>query len=154
MAASAPCDVWFYHLERTALDQALPELLEKTLKRGWKALVRSPLRERIEHLDGWLWTCRDDGFLPHGVADEPFAARQPVLLTTAEDNLNEAEALFLIDGADAGDLSGFERCILLFDGRDPAAVDAARARWKGFKAAGHGVSYWKQGAERGWEKTA
>ena len=34
------CEVWFYHLERTSLDQALPELLEKTLARGWKALVR------------------------------------------------------------------------------------------------------------------
>ena len=31
------CDVWFYHLERTTLDQALPELLEKTLARGWRA---------------------------------------------------------------------------------------------------------------------
>ena len=32
-----PCEVWFYHLERTALDQALPELLEKTLAKGWRA---------------------------------------------------------------------------------------------------------------------
>ena len=39
MAESA-CEVWFYHLERTGLDQALPELLEKTLQTGWKANVR------------------------------------------------------------------------------------------------------------------
>ena len=38
---AAACEVWFYHLERTALDQALPELLEKTLPEGWKALVRT-----------------------------------------------------------------------------------------------------------------
>ena len=31
---SAACEVWFYHLERTGLDQALPELLQKTLARG------------------------------------------------------------------------------------------------------------------------
>ena len=37
---SAACEVWFYHLERTGLDQALPELLQKTLARGWRALVR------------------------------------------------------------------------------------------------------------------
>ena len=35
------CEVWFYHLERTGLEQALPELLNKTLARGWRALVRS-----------------------------------------------------------------------------------------------------------------
>ena len=65
------CEVWFYHLERTGLDQALPELLEKTLARGWKALVRTPEPQRIEHLDGWLWSYRDESFLPHGPAGEP-----------------------------------------------------------------------------------
>ena len=36
--AAAPCEVWFYHLEQTGLEQALPELLEKTLQRGWRAI--------------------------------------------------------------------------------------------------------------------
>ena len=61
-------EVWFYHLERTGLEQALPELLEKTLQRGWKALVRAPEAERLEHLDSWLWTYRDESFLPHAPA--------------------------------------------------------------------------------------
>jgi DNA polymerase-3 subunit chi len=152
--ADAACEVWFYHLERTALDQALPDLLEKTLGRGWKALVRSSAPERIEHLDGWLWSYRQDSFLPHGPASEPNAARQPVLLTLGADNLNGADAVFLIDGAEPPALDGYQRCILLFDGRDEAAVGLARARWRTFKAAGHAVSYWREGAQRGWEKQA
>jgi len=154
MVAEKPCEVWFYHLERSPLEQVLPELLERTLQRGWKALVRTGQPERIEHLDGWLWSFRDESFLPHGTAEEPMADRQPVLLTTALDNPNEAQALFLIDGAEPGDLSPHERCILIFDGRDDAALGAARARWKTFKDQGLPVSYWKQGAERGWEKQA
>jgi DNA polymerase III subunit chi len=152
--SAGPCEVWFYHLERTALDQALPELLEKTLARGWKAIVRTPAGERIDHLDGWLWSYRDDSFLAHGTEGEPMAARQPILLTTGLDNPNGAEALFLVDGAEPGPLEGFERCVLLFDGRDPAATSEARGRWKAFKGAGHPVSYWRQGAERGWEQEA
>jgi DNA polymerase-3 subunit chi len=151
--ADAPCEVWFYHLEQTGLDQALPELLEKTLARGWKAVVRSRESERIEHLDGWLWSYRDDSFLPHGPADEPMAARQPILLTTGFERQNEADALFLIDGADPGDLAGYARCVILFDGRDEAALATARAQWSGVKAAGAPVSYWKQQG-RGWEKQA
>ena len=147
------CEVWFYHLERTALDQALPELLEKTLARGWRALVRSPAADRIEHLDGWLWSWRDDSFLPHGVAGEPQAERQPVLLTTGEANDNGAQALFLIDGAAPLDLSGYTRCLILFDGREEASVRAAREQWKTLKAQGCPVSYWKQ-SDRGWEKAA
>ena len=87
------CEVWFYHLERTSLDQALPELLEKTLARDWRALVRTPSPERIEHLDGWLWSYRDDAFLPHGTEHEPMAERQPVLITSGLTNPNRADAL-------------------------------------------------------------
>lgn len=152
--ADGGCEVWFYHLERTSLDQALPELLEKTLARGWRALVRSTARDRVEHLDGWLWSYRDDSFLPHGQDGEPMAERQPILITTTLDNANRADALFLIDDAEPGSLEGFARCVLLFDGRDEAAVAAARKRWSGFKATGAQVSYWRQGETGGWRKEA
>jgi len=149
-----PCEVWFYHLERTSLDQVLPELLEKTMARGWKAVVRAEAAERVEHLDGWLWSYRDDSFLAHGPADEPNAERQPIVLTTGTANPNGAQALFLIDGAEAGALDGYQRCILLFDGRDEAATAQARRQWSAFRKTGLSTAYWRQGAERGWEKQA
>jgi len=147
------CEVWFYHLERTGLDQALPELLEKTMARGWKAIVRARQPERVEHLDGWLWSYRDESFLPHAPAAEPGAARQPILLTTAFENPNGADALFLIDGAEPGDLAGYARCVVLFDGADPEQLAVARGQWTAVKREGLPVSYWKQ-QERGWQKTA
>ena len=147
------CEVWFYHLERTGLDQALPELLEKTLARGWKALVRTALPERVEHLDGWLWSYRDESFLPHGPAEEPNAPRQPVVLTTGFENPNDADALFLVDGAEPGELAGFARCVVLFDGADDGQLAGARALWSRIKGDGLPVSYWKQQA-RGGEKQA
>lgn len=147
-----PCEVWFYHLERAGLDQVLPELLEKTLARGWKAVVRTADPARIDHLDSWLWTYRDDSFLPHGAAQDASTARQPVLLTTAAETPNGAEALFLIDNAQPGDLSGFSRCIFIFDGHDAPALEAARERWKAFKGAGHPVTYWRQSETRGWSQ--
>lgn len=153
MTAQAPCEVWFYHLERTGLDQALPELLEKTLARGWKALVRTREPARVEHLDGWLWSYRDESFLPHAPAEEPNAARQPILLTTGFENPNAADALFLVDGAEPGDLADYARCVVLFDGRDEAALAVARAQWSLVKGEGLPVSYWRQQA-KGWEKQA
>ena len=151
---SSACEVWFYHLERTGLDQALPELLQKTLSRGWRALVRTPDPKRVEHLDGWLWSYRDDAFLPHGLADEPQATRQPVLLTAGQDNLNEAQALFLLDDAEPGPLDDYARCIILFDGRDEQLTSAARRRWTTLKGAGHPVSYWRQSDQGRWDKQA
>lgn len=145
------CEVWFYHLERTGLDQALPELLEKTLQRGWRAVVRTAAPDRVDHLDGWLWSYRDDSFLPHGTADEPAPERQPILLTTGAGNPNGAHALFLIDRADPGDLTGYQRCVVLFDGADDGQLQAARAQFRDARGRGHPVSYWRQQA-RGWEK--
>ena len=149
----AECEVWFYHLERTGLDQALPELLEKTLQKGWKAIVRTTRLERIDHLDSWLWSYRDDSFLAHAPADEPMAERQPILLTTGEENANAADALFLVDGAAPGDVAGYQRCVVLFDGADEAQLSLARAQWTELKGRGLVSSYWKQQA-RGWEKQA
>jgi DNA polymerase-3 subunit chi len=151
---AAPCEVWFYHLERTGLEQALPELLDKTLARGWRAIVRSGSPDRLEHLDGWLWSYRDESFLPHGLASEPEAARQPILLTTTDDNLNGADALFLIDGADPGALQGYARCLVLFDGKDDTQLGLARRQWSALKADGAALSYWKQSPEGRWEKQA
>jgi DNA polymerase-3 subunit chi len=146
-------ELWFYHLEKTELEKALPPLLEKCLQRGWRALVRGGQAERLEALDDQLWTWRDDSFLPHG-RDGAAAERQPVVLTQKPGNPNGAKALFLIDGAEPGDLSGFERACLLFDGRDQAALEKARARWKSAKEAGQLVSYWRENARGAWEKQA
>ena len=53
-------EIWFYHLERSSLDQVLPELLEKTLGRGWRALVLLRDPQLIADLDERLWTWRPD----------------------------------------------------------------------------------------------
>lgn len=148
------CEVWFYHLESSGLDQVLPRLLQMTLGRGWKALVRASSRDRLDHLDGWLWSYRDDAFLAHGLDDEPMVERQPILLTTGQNNANAAQALFLLDGAEPGELDAFERCIILFDGRDEAALESARARWAALKATKFPISYWRQTEAGGWEKQA
>lgn len=147
-------EVWFYHLERTTLEQVLPELLEKTLARGWRAVVRAPDPDRLAHFDRELWAYRDDGFLPHGLAGEAQAERQPILLTVEVGNPNGAQALFLLDGAEPGPLEGWERCVILLDGRDEAAVASARERWVALKGAGAAVSYWKQAEQGGWSKAA
>lgn len=146
-------ELWFYHLERTELERALPPLLEKCLQRGWRALVRGGASERLDALNSVLWTHRDESFLPHG-RDGDRAERQPVLLTSAPGNPNGAKVLFLIDGAEPGDIAAFERACIMFDGRDEAALEMARSRWKEAKQAGVAVSYWKESAAGKWEKQA
>lgn len=147
-------ELWFYHLEQSELEQMLPPLLEKCLQRGWRAIVRGGEAERLDALDQALWTYRDDSFLPHARAGDSKLdpARQPILLNQGQDNPNSAKALFLIDGAEPGDISAYDRACLIFDGRDPAATEKARAHWKQARASGVNASYWRESAAGKWEK--
>ena len=147
----------FYHLERRSLDEVLPGLIEKTLERGWRALIRTDSAERADAFDTRLWTYDDQSFLPHAQTGDGDPARQPVLITVEEGNPNGANVLFLAGGArppawDGTEAKELTRIVLLFDGRDPAAVETARAAWKDAKAAGHDVTYWKESPSGKWEK--
>lgn len=152
-------EVLFYHLERRSLEEVLPSLLEKTRARGWKANIRVGSAERMEVLDNHLWTYADQSFLAHGTSADGRSDRQPVYLTTEEDNPNNAEVLFLVDGATVqewvgAELNGFERIVLLFDGGNPNALKDARSAWKSAKNAGYQVTYWKESSGGKWEKQA
>jgi DNA polymerase III subunit chi len=144
-------EVLFYHLERAPLERVLPALLEKSLERGWRAVVQAGGEERLEALDTALWTYKEDSFLPHGTRKDGHAERQPVYLTTEEENPNSSTVRFLVDGAEAGDLTPYTRVVYLFDGNDPSAVEAARRQWTEVKGRGLSVTYWREG-KNGWEK--
>lgn len=148
-------DVLFYHLQRQPLEAVLPTLLEKSLERGWRALVQATSPERVAALDDLLWTYADESFLPHGTDRDPNPADQPILLALDAENPNRASVLFLVDGAPApADLSAFERVALLFDGNDPDALSLARRQWQAVKTAGLAATYWQQGDRGKWERKA
>ena len=150
-------DTLFYHLERRSLEEVLPGLVEKSLERGWRAVIRTDSSERSDALDNLLWTYDEQSFLAHAQSGDGEAARQPVLITVEEENPNGANILFCVGGTSPSDWSGAElsalaRIVLLFDGRDAAALADAREAWKGAKAGGHEVTYWKESPSGKFEK--
>ncbi len=146
-------DVGFYHLTRTRADQALPQLLGRTLAAKQRAAVVCGSAERVAALDTALWLCPDPDWLPHGTARDGRESMQPIWIAEDDAAPNGARFLFLLDGADSSALDRFTRVFDLFDGGDETAVAAARRRWTAAKAAGHTLTYWQQ-TPRGWERKA
>jgi DNA polymerase III subunit chi len=145
--------VRFYHLRTATLERALPKLLEKVLGLGERAvIVAAP--ERLESLDAALWTYDDRGFLPHGSARDGEAEHQPIWLTDHIERPNGAAVLVLTEASEPVDLAAWKMAIDFIDGGNEAAVAAARTRWRAWQQAGHGLTYWTQGAEGGWSKSA
>lgn len=147
-------EVRFYHLQRTTLEAALPQMLEKVLERGQRAVVLLGSEQRVEALANHLWTYRENSFLPHGTARDGRPELQPIWLTDRDENPNGAQLLFLADGARSALVQAFETCVELFDGNDEAAVAAARQRWSEYKAAGLTLVYYQQNERGRWEEKA
>jgi len=154
MGEGSVTEVYFYQLERQSLADVLPKLLERSLKRGWRAAVQAASEERVEALNTLLWTYRDESFLPHGTVRDGRASSHPIYLTAGDDNPNEAHVRFLVDGAILADASPYVRVAYVFDGRDQDAVARARAAWQDAKARGDAVSYWQQDADGRWQQKA
>lgn len=146
---------YFYHLTRQPLEVTLPLLLGKARQAGWRVAVRSPDAQRLDWLDQKLWQGPDDGFLPHGLATQPHAEHQPILLTTKAPYPNDPACLMVIDGAapDPEEVAQMQRVCVIFDGHDAQAVQAARGHWKQLTDAGCPAQYWSEESGR-WEKKA
>lgn len=148
-------DILFYHLVDRPLERVLPVLLEKSLARGWRVVVECGSEERCQALDSRLWDYSEESFLPHSATRDGHEADQPIWLTTdRDDSPNGAEVRFLVDGARPRDVSGYQRLVLIFDGRDQDALSAARDDWKRLKNQDQSVTYWQQNERGGWEQKA
>lgn len=143
-------EVWFFHLERQSLEAMLPQLVEKTLAKGWRAVIKAGSEERAEAISSGLWMHDDESFIPHGTKQDGNGAHQPVWITDGDDRPNAPQALFLVDGAEASDIAGLYRVVRVFDGKAEESVIAARAAWKAAKADGHDISYWQQDERGHW----
>lgn len=152
-------EIWFYHLERSSVEDALPPLLEKCIERGWRAIVKSKIAANLDAIDSRLWTYKPNAWLPHGKLsgrddeDDP----QPILLVPeALDKSGSrlgAQALFLLDGADWVGVNQVERIFVIFDGRDQDAVAHARNDWRRAKDIGLVPAYWRQSEDGKWART-
>lgn len=147
-------EVMFYHLERQPLERVLPQLVEKSLERGWRAVIQVDSEERAEALSALLWSYSDDSFLPHGTARDGLAGMQPVWITADDGNPNGATVRFLAGGARAPAYDGLARTVYFIDGGDSEAVAQARDLWKEARGQGHEVSYWQQDEHGRWRNRA
>jgi DNA polymerase-3 subunit chi len=151
----APVEILFYHLQRRPLEAVLPQLLERSLQRGWKVVVQAVTPERMAALDDHLWTFADDSFLPHASEREAGVADEPVVLTTGNGNPNGATVRFLVEGAPLPQrMDDLHRLVVMFDGNDDTALAAARAAWAELKTGGHRPTYWQQDDDGRWQKKA
>lgn len=135
----------FYHLTRSGADDTLMSLVARATARDWRIMVRGGDPAHLARLDDLMWLQPADGFAPHGVEGGAADADQPLLLGQGPIT-NGAKVLVLIDGAvpEPDEAAALERILVLFDGGETAAVDAARGLWRQVTDRGHAAQYWTE----------
>jgi DNA polymerase-3 subunit chi len=153
---NAKAEVSFYQLTTHPLEKVLPKILEKVYGAGLKALVVADTQERCQLLNASLWTYSPPSFLPHGMegAKGSDPEDNPIWITLEPVNKNNASVLVLTGGQSGGDLSGYTRCVDIFDGNDPSALASAQERRHHVQQAGHPVVFWKQSLTGNWEQVS
>lgn len=149
-------EVRFYALQRRALDEALIERLEEGLSEGARIVVQASGPEQVSALDERLWTFRDESFLAHGVVGAGDDARQPILIGDGPSNPNGASWRVFVGGADPEPSfaeTPWARLIVMFDDRDEGSKTEARKQWAAAKAAGHALSFWREGDDGAWRRS-
>jgi DNA polymerase-3 subunit chi len=142
----------FYHLTRSPLERALPQIAEKVLASGGRLLIVADEALMRAKLDQLLWTYAAESFLPHAQAGGENDALQPILISADTVAANGARNIALVDGLWRDEALSFDRVFHFFD---EEKIVAARAAWKGL-ADREGVErrYWKQNDSGRWEKAA
>ncbi len=130
----------FYQLTNDAAELVVPLIARNTLAAGERLLVVSEDTAQLKRTSQALWTRLPDTFLANGLATEPHADRQPILLSTDVEPANGAKFMALADGMWRD--GAFERVFLLFP---PARIDDARGCWR-MLGTREGVErrYWRQ----------
>lgn len=138
------CRVEFHTGLTDPLDFAC-RLLRKAQRGGHRLLVTA-FAERLAVLDEQLWTFEQLAFVPHvrlPCRDSAMLARTPIWLVQSQQDAQTAgrpmPPILVNLGAPAPqDMACLDRLIEIV-GIDADEAQAARARWRAYKAAGHTV---------------
>ena len=147
-------EVYFYHLTRQRVDQALRPLLGKCLANGWRVLIRGREEAEIRQLDDALWQGPAEEFLPHGLAGAAQEADQPVLMAL-EGHKAQHDCLICVGGSavTADEVLASKRVCILFQDDNGLHMQTARSQWRSLTEAGIAAKYWSQ-AKGNWELQA
>ncbi|MEA2776537.1 MAG: polymerase subunit chi, partial [Acetobacteraceae bacterium] len=100
-------EIGFYHLTRSLLVQALPQLLTRTLASGQRALVFGPDLASLDTISAALWA--QPALLPHGTVSDGDPDLQPIWLSADPESSNGARYLFLVEGTETDRVRDYYR---------------------------------------------
>lgn len=129
----------FYVLDATAPGdryQLCCRIAEKARRAGHRVLIHTPLDAEATHIDGLLWTFREQGFVPHGRIGRDDPALNPIMIGDGREDEAHHEVLINLESEVPLFFSRFERLVECVD-HDDAIKAAGRQRFRYYREHGY-----------------
>ena len=117
----------FYQLSRDPVERVTTMLARKVIGVGARLLIVHEEAVMRGDISRELWRAGEEEFLANGEAGDAGAERQPILLSSTMDAVNQASMVILADGKWRSEAMKFDRAMLLFGAGE---TEAARALWR------------------------
>lgn len=116
---------------------ALCQLAQSYFDQKDAVLILAPSVQALHYIDELLWKYPDDSFLPHETASSP--SKEKVVITTHQQNLNQAKVLINLSPQPPLFLDGFETIYELYDKTHPDKSKQSEKRYQEYLKKGLNV---------------
>ena len=135
---------FFYNSSNRDLVADIALLTENIFKKNSRIVIFCEDQETAELVDDYLWSYRDDSFIPHSIKKHRETSIDPILVTTDLYGVYEHNVLVALNGVliKEKDWQRFAKIYYFFDDQDSGEKENARSMWKSFSSLDINCKYW------------
>ena len=135
---------FFYNVSHRDVVADIAWLAENIFKKNNRIIIFCTDQETTEVVDDFLWSTRDDSFIPHSKKMDGKDTFDPILVTADLDGSYEHNVLLALNGVliKEKDWQRFAKIYYFFDDQDIKEKENARSMWKSFSSLNIDCKYW------------
>ena len=135
---------FFYNMSHRDVVADIAWLAENIFKKNNRIIIFCADQETTEVVDDFLWSTRDDSFIPHSIKKDGKDTFDPILVTADLDGSYDHNVLLALNGGliKEKDWQRFAKIYYFFDDQDIKEKENARSMWKSFSSLNIDCKYW------------
>ena len=135
---------FFYNMSHRDVVADIAWLAENIFKKNNRIVIFCTDQETTEVVDDFLWSTRDDSFIPHSKKKDGKDTFDPILVTADLDGVYDHNVLLALNGGliKEKDWQRFAKIYYFFDDQDIKEKENARSMWKSFSSLNIDCKYW------------
>ena len=135
---------FFYNMSHRDVVADIAWLAENIFKKNNRIVIFCTDQETTEVVDDFLWSTRDDSFIPHSKKKDGKDTFDPILVTADLDGSYEHNVLLALNGVLIKEKywQRFAKIYYFFDDQDIKEKENARSMWKSFSSLNIDCKYW------------